>query len=99
MRLNAQYWGKSYLNLVSGDTPDVLRFSPLTTLNLRAFAPGSRFSSARWLAGTRISVSILNLTNDRQRVRNSAGNTPLRYQRDYLDPLGRTVEFELRKTF
>jgi iron complex outermembrane recepter protein len=99
VRLNAQYRGKSYLNLISGDAEDVLRFSPLTTVNLRAFATGARFGNASWLKGTRASVSVLNLTNDRQEVRDSAGTTPLLYQREYRDPLGRTVELELRKVF
>jgi outer membrane receptor protein involved in Fe transport len=99
IRLNAQYRGKSYLNLVSDGSNDVLTFSPLTTANLRAFATGSRFGDAPWLKGTRLTLSVVNLTNDRQRVRDSAGITPLSYQRDYRDPLGRTVELEIRKVF
>jgi iron complex outermembrane recepter protein len=39
------------------------------------------------------------LTNDRQDVRDRFGNTPLQYQPAYRDPLGRTVEFEIRKVF
>jgi outer membrane receptor protein involved in Fe transport len=66
---------------------------------LRAFATGSRFGDAPWLKGTRLTLSVVNLTNDRQRVRDSAGITPLSYQRDYRDPLGRTVELEIRKVF
>lgn len=99
IRLNAQYRGKSYLSLVGGETQDSLRFSPLTTLNLRAFAVGSRIGSSPWLKGTRVTLSILNLANDRQMVRDSFGNTPLSYQSDYRDPLGRTIEVELRKAF
>lgn len=99
VRLTGQYRGKSYLNLVSEATTDVLEFSPLTTLNLRAFAVGSRFGDAPWLNSTRLTLAVLNLTNDRQRVRDSANDTPLSYQRDYRDPLGRTVELEIRKVF
>ena len=99
LRLNAQHRGKTYLNLVSDGAADRLKFSPLTTLNLRGFATGARFGSATWLKGTRVSLSILNALNDKQRVRDSAGTTPLSYQQDYRDPLGRSVEVELRKVF
>jgi iron complex outermembrane receptor protein len=35
--------------------------------------------------------------NDRQKVRDGRGATPLIYQPAYLDPLGRTVTLGLRK--
>jgi hypothetical protein len=41
----------------------------------------------------------VNATNDRQEVRDSAGTTPVQYQPGYRDPLGRTVEIELREVF
>jgi iron complex outermembrane receptor protein len=47
----------------------------------------------------RMSLSVLNATNDRQEVRDSFGGTPLQYQPGYRDPIGRTVELELRKVF
>jgi len=47
----------------------------------------------------RLSLNIVNATNDRQEVRDSTGDTPLRYQAGYRDPLGRTIEIELRKVF
>lgn len=99
VRLNAQHRGTSYVNLVSEGTTDRLKFSPLTTLNLRAFATGARFGDAAWLKGMRVSLSVVNALNDKQSIRDSAGVTPLSYQRDYRDPLGRTVEAELRKVF
>jgi hypothetical protein len=42
---------------------------------------------------------VVNLINDRQKVRDSHGVTPLQYQPAYRDPLGRTIEFEIRKVF
>jgi hypothetical protein len=42
---------------------------------------------------------VHNATNERQSVVDSAGITPLPYQSAYRDPLGRTVEIELRKVF
>ena len=46
-----------------------------------------------------MSLDVLNATNDRQSVRDSFGTTPLQYQPGYRDPLGRTIEIELRKVF
>ena len=47
--------------------------------------------------GMRFVVSVDNLFDSRQRVRDAAGNTPVSYQPDYLDPLGRTIRIGIRK--
>src|SRR5205085_10065720 len=100
VRFTGQYRSKSFLRLTGDGETNVLRFSPLTTLSLRAWAEPTRFvPRAEWLKGSRLTFSVLNLTNQRQKVRDSAGVTPLAYQPGYRDPLGRTVELELRKTF
>ena len=100
VRLTGQHRGVSYLGLVSGETTDVLRFSPITTFNVRAFAEGQRLlTGGHWLKGSRLTLAIVNLTNRRQVVRDSSGATPLLYQKAYRDPLGRSVELEFRMTF
>ena len=77
-----------------------LRFSSLMLLNLRAFTDLRRFlPRSEWAKGLRLSVDVINLTNDRQSVRVANGTTPLQYQPGYRDPLGRTIEFEIRKVF
>ncbi|MGE4410465.1 MAG: TonB-dependent receptor [Sphingobium sp.] len=77
-----------------------LRFSPLLTLDLRLFANlGNRFPDQDWARGTRVSFGIENLFNQRQRVRDETGATPLAYQPGYLDPLGRTVSLSIRRIF
>jgi hypothetical protein len=40
-----------------------------------------------------------NVFNQRREVRDATGMTPLRYQQDYLDPLGRTISIQFRKLF
>jgi len=83
----------------AGTTGD-LRFSSLTTLNLRAFADLGgmpKFMAKPWARGLRVSVGVNNLFDSRQRVRDANGGTPLRYQPAYLDPLGRTVSITIRK--
>jgi outer membrane receptor protein involved in Fe transport len=100
MRLNANWRGKYTLESSNGGTADTLRFSPVFLLNLRAFADMRRFlPDEKWARGMRVSLGLYNATNERQEVRDSNGNTPLQYQPGYRDPIGRTVEFELRKVF
>ena len=40
-----------------------------------------------------------NLFDARQTVRTAGGLTPISYQPDLLDPVGRTLKFTLRKLF
>jgi iron complex outermembrane recepter protein len=99
-RLTGVWRSASLLETRLGDTTGRLRFSPLATFNLRLFADASRFvPRTSWLNSTRLSLAVTNLTNRRQRVADPLGNTPLQYQPAYLDSLGRTIEFELRKVF
>ncbi len=100
LRLGVTWRGRSSLESRFGGISDTLRFSPVLLLNLRAFADVGRFArDSKWAKGLRLSLDVVNVTNDRQRVRDSLGNTPLQYQPAYRDPLGRTVEFEIRKVF
>ena len=100
LRLGVNWRGKYTLESRVGTITDTLRFSPVLLVNLRAFADLSRFlPEQNWAKGMRLSLNAQNLTNDRQEVHDSAGNTPLQYQPGYRDPLGRTIELELRKIF
>jgi hypothetical protein len=99
-RVGMTWRGPSKLQSRIGGTTDTLNFSPVFLLNLRAFADMKRiFPSSRLARGFRLSVDVINLTNDRQKVRDSLGNTPLQFQPAYRDALGRTIEFEIRKVF
>ncbi|SCW80116.1 hypothetical protein SAMN02927924_02969 [Sphingobium faniae] len=80
-----------------------LNFGSLATANLRIFAnlgqmPGL-VRDHPFLRGARVSIGIDNIFNSRRDVTDVTGATPLRYQRDYLDPLGRTVSISFRKLF
>ena len=100
VRMGMTWRGESLLDSRVGGTVDTLRFSPVFIFNLRAFADMKRFfPTSRAARGLRLSLDVINLTNDRQKVRDSFGNTPLQYQPAYRDPLGRTIEFEIRKVF
>jgi iron complex outermembrane recepter protein len=99
LRLVGQRRGVSYLDLGERDE-DALRFAPLTILTVRGFVDAQRLLPAlHAIGGLRLSLTVSNLTNARQRVRNALGETPLRYQPGYLDSVGRSVQLELRKAF
>lgn len=99
-RMGVVWRGASTLDTSIGGISDTLRFSPLLLVNLKLFADARRFlPESDWARGLRFSVNAVNLTNSRQKVRTSGGNTPLQYQPAYRDPLGRTIEFEIRKVF
>ncbi|TCM22410.1 outer membrane receptor protein involved in Fe transport [Novosphingobium sp. PhB165] len=77
-----------------------LHFSSLSTLDLRLFGNlQNRFRGKAWARGTRVSLSIENLFDQRQRVTDATGATPYAYQKDYLDPMGRTVLLSVRRIF
>lgn len=86
---------------IRGATPDAdLRFSDLATVDLRLFAdlglqPWAR--DHRWLRGARLTLSVDNLFDARQEVRAADGATPITYQPDLLDPVGRTARLTIRK--
>jgi hypothetical protein len=80
-----------------------LDFGSLATANLRIFANLGQMPQltrkAPFLRGSRVSIGIDNIFNQRREVRDATGATPLRYQQDYLDPLGRTISISFRKLF
>ena len=98
--LNAN-WKESTRISGGNDASDDLTFSDLTTVNLNLFADLSSrqtwVAKYPWLKGARVSVGIENLFDQRLDVRDGLGETPLSYQPDYLDPLGRTFRVSLRK--
>lgn len=86
----------------SGRSGD-LSFSPLATVNLRLFTnflqvPGL-IRAHPWVRGMRITLAVNNLFDQRLKVRDAAGLTPLSYQPGYIDPVGRTVKIGIRKLF
>ena len=79
-----------------------LFFSSLATLDLRLFADFGQIPQAvkyRFTRGMRVSLSIDNLFNQRQRVNDIDGLVPRGYQPGYLDPVGREVRLSVRKLF
>lgn len=86
---------------IDGGTGPDLNFSGRTTVNLNLFvdlgAQASWVERYSWLKGARLQLGINNLFDSRTEVTSSAGDTPLNYQPDYLDPEGRSISLSLRK--
>ena len=55
--------------------------------------------SMPFVRGSRLTLAIDNLFDQRLDVRDSMGAVPIGYQPDLLDPLGRSVRLEFRKLF
>ncbi|MCK8458078.1 TonB-dependent receptor [Sphingomonas faeni] len=102
-RISANYATGTRVNGGTVAAPETLNFGGLATANLRLFADlGQRLEWVKahpWLRGMRVSFSVENVLNTRQRVTDATGATPNNYQPDYLDPLGRTVRLSIRKLF
>lgn len=100
LSLNARWQSAT---TVRGSSAGDLKFDDLTTVNLRLFADLGAQPWARqkypWLRGSRVSLSVDNLFDQRQQVRTATGETPVTFQPDYLDPLGRQVRLSFRKLF
>jgi hypothetical protein len=100
LRLDTRRRGASFLITGTREEPDLLTFRPITTLDFKAFADLERFFPSVGIAkDTRFTLTFENLLNKRQRVTNASDVTPQAYQPIYRDPIGRTVQVELRKVF
>ena len=86
---------------VDGGTGPDLNFSDQATVNLNVFidlnSQTSWVAKFPWLKGSRINFGVQNLFDTRPEVTSSAGDLPLNYQPDYLDPQGRVVSLTFRK--
>lgn len=103
VRLSVNYQSGTHVNGGTPGNPETLDFGSLTTANVRLWADlGQRLDlvkKAPWLRGARISLSVDNLFNQRQRVTDQTGAVPIGFQPAYLDALGRTVRLSVRKLF
>jgi len=100
-RLTANWRSATHVRGGLGGTTTDLDFSDLTTVNLRLFADfnGRRelVQAHPFLRGMRVTLAVTNLFDDRVDVRDRDGITPVTYQPDYLDPLGRSLQLTVRK--
>jgi hypothetical protein len=102
-RLTATWQSATTVRGGTTGAPTTLNFSDLATLNLRLFANlGARrdlVEAYPILRGSRVTLLCTNLFDAHMKVRDANGLTPIKYQADYLDPLGRSVKLSVRKLF
>ncbi|HMI20352.1 MAG TPA: TonB-dependent receptor [Sphingomonas sp.] len=98
MNFDWQYYSAKSAN---GGTPESdLHFSSLFKVGGSGYVRiGDVLPRQPWAHGLSVILDVTNLLDHRQRVRDGNGQTPNRYQLDYLDPLGRTLKLSLRKLF
>jgi outer membrane receptor protein involved in Fe transport len=102
-RMSANYKGPTRIDGSGLPGSTDLFFGDLLTFDLRMFADLGRqeklVGKMPFLKNVRVSLGVDNLFNARQRVTDSNGDVPLSYQPFLLDPVGRFIEFEIRKVF
>jgi TonB-dependent receptor-like protein len=98
-RLQGNWRSATTVESSSGD----LKFSPYFDLDLRLFANLSEnfdlVSKHPFFRGASFRFDVDNLLNNRPKVRDADGLTPLSYQPDLLEPVGRTFGITFRKLF
>jgi hypothetical protein len=93
---------RSATSIKAAETPSSsdLFFAAQTNLDMRLFADlGTLAPRSSVLKGARLSLSVTNLLDSKQRVRDGNELTPTRYQPYLLNPLGRAITIGLRKVF
>ncbi|WP_083942920.1 hypothetical protein [Sphingomonas soli] len=102
-RLNAKWQSGTSVFTGAAASGNRLDFGSTATLGLRVFADmGQQVSLVRdhrWLRGMRITLSVDNLFDAKQRVTDQTGAVPVSYQPDLLDPQGRVIRLSIRKLF
>jgi hypothetical protein len=98
-RLQGSWRSGTTVESSSGD----LDFSPYFDLDVRLWANLSEnfdlVSKHSFFRGASIRFDVSNILNNRPKVRDANGLTPLSYQPDLLEPVGRTVGLTFRKLF
>jgi outer membrane receptor protein involved in Fe transport len=99
-RLSADWTSGTFVR-GDGITNEDLTFSSLAKVNFRLFANLSEERSLMrampWLKNARVTLTVINLFDQRQRVRDQNGVTPVGYLPAYLDPAGRVIKLTFRK--
>ena len=102
-RISANYQSGSTVDgdILTGSSD--LRFGSLATVDLRLFfnldSRPKLVKSLPFLKNSRVSLRMVNIFNAIQNVRNSSNNVPINFQRGFIDPRGRFVQFRFRKRF
>jgi hypothetical protein len=102
-RISADWRSATFVTGGASSSTGNLFFSDITTINFRLFENFGQqpwaVKANPWLRGSRLTLNINNLFDQRVSVRDAAGATPISYQPGYIDPVGRTITLSIRKLF
>lgn len=103
LRLSANWRAATTARGLPGVGRSSLTFASLTTANLRLFANLGKAPALAQpypsLDGVRLTLAVDNLFDARPRVADALGATPYIFQPAFLDPLGREIRIDVRKSF
>lgn len=103
VRLKGEWEAPTRVNGTGAPGSSDLRFGSTFQIDLRFFADLGRNESlvrkVPFLEGSRLSLTVDNVLDQRQKVTNEAGETPVAYQRAYREPQGRVIGIDFRKMF
>jgi iron complex outermembrane receptor protein len=103
LRLNGNWNAPTHLRTQGAPGTSDLRFGSVFKVNMRLFVElgtQKRLTDlSPFFKGMRLNLRADNIFDSRSRVTDASGVTPLSYQPDYLDPRGRMIGFDLRKSF
>ncbi|WP_324699314.1 TonB-dependent receptor [Novosphingobium sp. RL4] len=103
MRLTGSWQSGTTVDGVDGYAATKLRFDDFAKFDLRLFADLGQqpklVDKIPFLRGARVTFSVSNLLDSRQKVRDGNGDTPYAYSPYYLDPVGRAFQLTFRKLF
>lgn len=103
LRLNGTWSAPTRIKASGAPGTSDLRFGSVFRLNMRLFSDLGRQKALTDISpvfkGMRLAFTVDNLFDSRQKVTDASGATPFSYLPDFLDPKGRVIGIDLRKSF
>ena len=103
LRFNGNWRAPTRLRASGAPGTSELRFGSVFRLDVRLFSDLGNQKAltdiSPFFKGMRVALQVDNIFDSRQKVTDASGSTPFSYLPDYLDPRGRIIGIDLRKTF
>ena len=103
LRINGNWSAPTRIKASGAPGTSDLRFGSVFRLNLRLFSDLGNHKALTDISpvfkGMRLAFQFDNVFDSRQKVTDASGATPFSYLPDFLDPKGRVIGIDLRKSF
>lgn len=103
LRLNGTWSAPTKITASGAPGTSDLRFGSVFRLNLRLFSDLGNQKAltdiSPFFKGMRVALRVDNIFDSRQKVTDASGATPFSYLPDFLDPKGRMIGIDIRKSF